>query len=99
MRHSSREFEGSDFYFTFSEIYLDELWLAFGTGSNVRYLHIYISMKLLLTWMLEFVLLSQCFMYLQDAILSQHFVAEARRQLEIHRKFIRKSSRHLNSLC
>ena len=68
---------------TFSEINPDELWLAFGTGSNFRYIPIHDS-KLLLTCILEFVLLSQCFMHLQDAILSQHFVAEARRQLEIH---------------
>ena len=60
---------------TFSEINPDELWLSFGTGSNFRY----ISMKLLLKCILEFVLLSQCFMHLQDAILSQHFVAKARR--------------------
>ena len=48
---------------TFSEINPDELWLAFGTGSNFRYIPIHDS-KLLLTCILEFVLLSQCFMHL-----------------------------------
>ena len=38
---------------TFSNINPDELWLTFETGSN---LGIYLSMKLLLTWILEFVL-------------------------------------------
>ena len=60
------------------------------TGCN---LGIYLSMKLLLTWILEFVLrTSQCFMHLHHVILS-NVVAETRRQLGIHGKFILNLSR------
>ena len=72
---------------TFNEINPDELWLTFGTVSNLG-IHVYLSMKLLLTWYV----LSQCFMHLQHAILSQ-YVAEARKHLGMHGKFILKSSR------
>ena len=48
---------------------------------SVRTVDTDVVIPALLTWILEFLLLSQCFMHLQDAILSQHFVAEARRQL------------------
>ena len=59
--------------FTLNEINPDELWLALELD---LILGICLSMRLLVTWILEFVLLFQCYMHLQDAILSQHFVAE-----------------------
>ena len=50
----------------------------------------YQSMKLLLAWIPEFVLLFLYSIHLQDATLSLQFVLEAKRQHEIHGKFIRR---------
>ena len=94
MRHSSCEFECSDFYFTLNEIYLDELWLAFGIGSNVRYLHTGC------TYILEVVANKDARICATLPMFhAHHFVAEARRQLAINGKFILKSLKHLKSFC
>ena len=79
MQYPSYEFEDSNFYIQ----WVQSWWVVAGLWNGLM-LGIYLSMKLLLTWISEFVLLSQCFMHLQDVILSQHFVAEARRQFGIH---------------
>ena len=59
---------------TFNEINPDELWLTIGTGSNL------VSMKLLLTWILELIFVLHTFPMI-------HAFTEY-----IHGKFIPKSS-------
>ena len=58
----------------YSETKPDELLLAFDTSG------LYQSMKLLLTWIPEVVLLFLFSIHLQDVTLSLHFVVEAKRQ-------------------
>ena len=75
----------------FNQINPDELWLAFGTGSNFR------TMKLLVEWTPGIVLFYQFFTHSQDAILSRLLVEEEKRQLGKSGKFFLMLLKHSNT--
>ena len=78
----------------FNQINPDELWLAFGTGSNFV---TFPSMKLLVEWTPRIVLFYQFFMHSQDAIPSRLLVEEEKRQLGKSGKFFLMLLKHSNT--